>query len=220
MTSHSIPFNSTPRSLQFVVWLYVLRALELKPPSSVLAGVGMAPSRDPYLRARVGGGGKPKHGDGRGCVAGMDRKDALIRTLNPQFYERIELATVLPGPSRVHVRCLDKARRRRRGGLRRSPARRVAVSRPACVWGREIEESGAGEGGGRCDDARAFDGVRESHHGARRLVSQPDSHCLLRIALVRFCVAYCGLPWLDSRRASALTRRGPRPERGGRLARR
>ena len=99
---------------EFVVRLYALRATDLTPPSTVL----MAASRDPYLRCRVGSGAgrEAHHSVGReahhsvGCVAGMERKDALKRTLNPQFYRRIELTTVLPGPSRVHVRCLDQAR--------------------------------------------------------------------------------------------------------------
>jgi hypothetical protein len=78
--------------------------------SSLCAADGMLGGSalcDPYVRARVGAGAAGSNAalpDG----VGMERGDALPQTLEPQFYRSFELATTVPGPSRLHVRVLDK----------------------------------------------------------------------------------------------------------------
>ena len=41
-------------------------------------------------------------------VAGMDRMQAIRGTRSPRFFTRFDLRTVLPGPSRMHLSCLDR----------------------------------------------------------------------------------------------------------------
>ena len=67
--------------------MYILRGVNLQPCDSN----GKA---DPYVKLKLG---KKKV---------SARKQHLKKTLNPEFYQAFELATVLPGDSQLKVWCL------------------------------------------------------------------------------------------------------------------
>ena len=91
------PARRPPREVH--VHLYVLGATGLRPSRSSFR----KSSRDPYVRVHIGSKGFDQ------SVAGMDRGQAIRGTRNPRFFTRFDLRTVLPGPSRMHVSCLDRS---------------------------------------------------------------------------------------------------------------
>ena len=101
---HGLPASARQPPREVAVRLYVMRASSLCAADGMLGGSAL---RDPYVRAHVGAGAAGSNAalpDG----VGMERGDALPQTLEPQFYRSFELATTVPGPSRLHVRVLDK----------------------------------------------------------------------------------------------------------------
>ena len=101
-----LPASARRPPCDVAVRVYVLRASSLSASDGLLGG---SASRDPYVRVRVGAGAGAAAGNAAlPDEVGMARDDAQLQTLNPQFYRAFELATTLPGPSRLRVKVLDK----------------------------------------------------------------------------------------------------------------